>query len=306
MHIGTVRGIKVNIHWTFWILIAAYLLPVLAQSGWSAAVSAGLFIGGVFACVVAHEFGHAAAAGYYGIPTADITLLPIGGVARLTRLPEKPVQELVVALAGPAVNVVIAAALWGLFAAGMAFGSRAPALGLETDLLVQLIAANIFLCAFNLLPAFPMDGGRVLRGLLAMRMTHLRATQIAARVGRWMALLFFVLGLFHSVTLMLVAAFIFFAGTAELMQARFREAARQSREGVSPFDVAGQAGFGTSGFGQAGVGVNGQPWFVRTWPAQGYYDQQDGYRETGPTNASGSDDVIEAVDVRRLNDDSDR
>ncbi|MFK7735026.1 MAG: site-2 protease family protein [Pirellulaceae bacterium] len=307
MHIGTVRGIKVNIHWTFWILIAAYLLPVLSQSGWSATLSAGAFIGGVFACVVAHEFGHAAAAGYYGIPTADITLLPIGGVARLTRLPEKPMQELVVALAGPAVNVVIAAGLWAFYAAGMAVGGRAPALGLEMDLIAQLIAANIFLCAFNLLPAFPMDGGRVLRGLLAMRTTHLRATQIAARVGRWMALVFLVLGLLYSFSLVLVAGFIFFAGTAELMQVRFREAARQSREGGSPFDTAaGQAGAGPAGYGQAGVGGNGQPWFVRTWPNQDHYGQQEGYRETDAASSPGSDDVIEAVDVRRINDDSDR
>ncbi|MFN3192080.1 MAG: site-2 protease family protein [Aureliella sp.] len=288
MHIGTVRGIKLQIHWTFWILMAVYLLPVLASQGFDAAVAAAAFIGGVFACVVAHEFGHAAAAGYYGIKTADITLLPIGGVARLTRLPDKPMQELVVALAGPAVNVVIAFGLWGLYAAGLIIGSRAPSLGMEMDLVAQLIAANIFLCLFNLLPAFPMDGGRVLRGLLAMRMPHLRATQIAARVGRWMALLFLILSFRYGFSLLLIAGFIFFAGTAELLQAKFRAAAQgqgQSPFGPGTFDPNASAG---------------SPWFTKAWPEQGSFHPGEPGAQGPHSSGSPSEDVIDAVDVRRV------
>lgn len=282
MKIGTVQGIGVYIHWTFWVLIAFYLLPILASQGVAVAVSAALFIAGVFACVVAHEFGHVAAAARYGIPTKDVTLLPIGGVARLERMPEKPVQELVIAIAGPAVNAAIALALLFLYWCGMAAGARAPGLGMQSDLVVQLIAANIILFAFNLLPAFPMDGGRVLRGLLAMRTTYLRATQIAARVGRWMALLFAILAFtpYGNITLLLLAGFIVFAGTAELLQVKFREAAKaQAQMGPqgTPFGAGGPQG--------------GAGWYTQLWPEQ-----------QGRYGASQFDagDVIDAVDVKEV------
>ncbi|MCA9133824.1 MAG: hypothetical protein KDA45_11745, partial [Planctomycetales bacterium] len=154
MKVGTFGGIGVYIHWTFWLLIAIYLISVTATSGLGAGLLAVAFVMCVFGCVVLHEFGHAGAAAAFGIPTADITLLPIGGVARLTRLPDKPYQELIVALAGPAVNVVIAGLLLPLVWFGVELGGSAPAVGAGMDFLTQLLAANIVLVVFNMLPAF--------------------------------------------------------------------------------------------------------------------------------------------------------
>ncbi|RMF41151.1 MAG: site-2 protease family protein [Planctomycetota bacterium] len=253
MKVGTFGGIPVYIHWSFWLLIAAYFFPAVMSGGLGAALYAVAFILAIFFCVVLHEFGHATAAAMYGIPTADITLLPIGGVARLRRMPDNPLHELVIALAGPAVNVVIAGALLVPWMFGVAVGRAAPGVGIGTDFIEQLIAANIFLVVFNLLPAFPMDGGRVLRGFLAMRMGQYRATQIAARVGRWMALGFAILSLVSGhLILLLIAAFIFFAGTAELLNVRMREIARQQQ--------AAQAMWGTR-----------PSWYQHVWPQQGSY-----------------------------------
>lgn len=265
--------------------MAFYLLPVLLGSGLGAATYAAIFIGGVFASVVAHEFGHAGAAAWYGIKTADITLLPIGGVARLTRLPEKPYQELVIALAGPAVNVVIAALLFCLLLLGVIVQDGAPALGPKMNLIEQILAANIFLCVFNLLPAFPMDGGRVLRSLLAMRLGNLRATGIAARVGRWMALGFVILG-FYTVNpmLFLIAAFVFIAGTAELLSVKARE---MSSSSASPF---AEASFRT---GTPFAGGHYATWATRAWPPQ---NGADIYQEVRHSR----DEVIDAVDVKKI------
>ncbi len=288
MKIATVGGIGVFIHWTFWVLMVFYLLPVLTQEGIASALSAAAFIAGVFGSVVAHEFGHAMAARHYGIPTLDITLLPIGGVARLARLPEKPMQELVIALAGPAVNVVLALGLFILFSLGVQVGHFAPALGNQMDLVAQLIAANVVLCVFNLLPAFPMDGGRVLRGLLAMRLGHLRATEIAARVGRWMALCFAVLSFFSSITLLLLAGFIYLAGTAELIQARLKATG-------SPSGFPG----GSHPLGGASQGAG---WQSRVWPDSGAF-RKDPFGHAAGREDTERDGTIDAVDVRRINTD---
>jgi Zn-dependent protease len=186
----------------------------------------------VFGCVVLHELGHALAARRYGIQTKDITLLPIGGIARLERMPEDPKQELVVAIAGPAVNVAIAAALFGaLYVVNRAtafWHLEESARGILiqagiTSFLVNLLSVNIWLVAFNMLPAFPMDGGRVLRALLAMRWPYVRATRTAAAIGRVMAVLFGVWGLFSGhFLLMVIALFIFIAGHAEAQMAEAR------------------------------------------------------------------------------------
>lgn len=279
MKVGTVKGVGVYIHWTFWLLILIYLFSATANAGFIAGLVAVAFVLSIFACVVLHEFGHAAAAAAFGIPTADITLLPIGGVARLTRLPEKPYQELLIALAGPAVNVVIAGLLLPLVMFGVLLGGSAPAVG-GSDFLAQLLAANIVLVVFNLLPAFPMDGGRVLRSLLAMRTTHLRATEIAAKVGRWMALAFLLFGLIYSqFGLVLVAGFIFLAGTAELVSVRMRSMA-SSAETAYP-----------SG------------WHSKVWPEQGTSTNWSFDVQRGPAR---SHDVIDAIDVREINDRTDR
>lgn len=275
MKIGKWGGIDVHIHWSFWLLIAYYLLAVTLQRGPVAGLLAVGFVLAVFVCVALHEFGHAGAAAYFGIRTLDITLLPIGGVARLKNLPEKPYQELVVALAGPAVNFVIAGLLIPLVIFGQLFQAQAPARVEDLSFLDQLLAANLILAIFNLLPAFPMDGGRVLRSLLAMRMEYLRATEIAARAGRWMSLLFLLLGLINfQLGLVLLALFIFVAGTAELFAARFRALG----PGVQAGGYTHQGSFGT--------------WQVRSWPTQ-----------TGPSmhaNWADGQDIIDATEVREL------
>jgi len=212
--IGRIAGIPVQIHVTFLFLLvgAALYPPYFGADAPLAAVTRLLF---VFACVVLHELGHALTARRYGIATRDITLLPIGGIARLERMPEQPSQELVVALAGPAVNVVIAALLW-LVSHGL---SQEPLDAMiRGGLLRFLFAVNVIMILFNLIPAFPMDGGRVLRALIAMRLPYERATRIASGVGQFIALLFAIAGLFvfrGNMMLVLIALFVFIAAGEE-------------------------------------------------------------------------------------------
>jgi CBS domain-containing protein len=164
------------------------------------------------------------AARAYGINTPDITLLPIGGIARLERMPDKPWQELVVALAGPAVNVVIAFGLYLVIGRFFGLGDLEELAEGRGNLLTQLLSINVILVVFNLLPAFPMDGGRVLRALLAMRLSHGRATRIAAAVGQVVAVLFGLLGLFGgNPFLLFIAVFVFFGARAEASFATFKE-----------------------------------------------------------------------------------
>ena len=214
--IGEFRGIGVYVHATFLILLAFIVLSHWAAGRSVAYTLEGVaFIVALFACVLLHEFGHALTAARYGIKTQDITLLPIGGLARLEHMPDDPIQELWVALAGPAVNVVIAAAIyaWLAFAAVVASIDQ---LGVTAGpFLVRLMAVNIFLVIFNMLPAFPMDGGRVLRALLATRLEYTRATQIAAGVGQAMALLFVLVGLLLPNPFLLFIALFVWIGAAQ-------------------------------------------------------------------------------------------
>src|SRR6185369_882904 len=164
-----------------------WLTTLAAGGGAMAAVASIAVVLAIFGCVLRHELGHALMARHYGIVTHDITLLPIGGLARLERMPEQPSQEMAIALAGPAVNVVIAASLAiGLVLGGGDLWSVMPDAG---SFVGMLLAANVALVLFNLLPAFPMDGGRVLRAALAMRLPYVRATRIAARIGQVLAVL---------------------------------------------------------------------------------------------------------------------
>jgi len=212
--IGRIAGIRVELHFTFllfigWIAISRGLLT--GQPGQAIIAVVTLLL--VFACVLLHELGHALAARRYGIPTRDITLLPIGGVARLARMPDKPSQEIVVAIAGPLVNVALAAVL-AVFVRPM--GRSVEDLLATGGIPETLLVVNVVMILFNMIPAFPMDGGRVLRALLAMRMGYSRATTVAARVGQGIAILFGMAGLFSSnVMLMFIALFVFVAASEE-------------------------------------------------------------------------------------------
>lgn len=221
--LGTFAGIDVFVHATFLLLIGWIGYSYWLQYGTIAKVVEGIFfILALFLCVVLHEYGHALTARKYGIKTRDITLYPIGGVARLERMPEKPVEELRVAIMGPAVNVVIAALLFLYL-----YLSRG--LVLMTDLtvasgsfLVRLMAVNISLVLFNLIPAFPMDGGRVLRALLAMRVDYVRATQIAANIGQGLAFLLGLFGLFNNPFLLFIAFFVWIGASQEASMVQMR------------------------------------------------------------------------------------
>jgi Zn-dependent protease/CBS domain-containing protein len=183
-------------------------------------VHAVLFVSSVFLCVLLHEFGHAFAARRYGIRTPDITLLPIGGIARLERMPEKPSEELVVAIAGPLVNVAIA-----LLLLPFTSGLFQPDMIEETSvgLLPKLFTTNIMLVAFNMIPAFPMDGGRVLRAFLAMRMDYARATRLAAGIGQGIAVVGGLWALMHGMPmLVLVAVFIYVGAQSEAAFAQLK------------------------------------------------------------------------------------
>ncbi len=226
IRIARIAGIDVKVHVTFFLLLAWIGLAYYAEGGPDAAVAGVAFILALFGCVLLHEFGHALTARLFGIPTPDITLLPIGGVARLQRMPDKPGQEILVALAGPAVNVVIAAVLFG------ALGTfRDPArieelASPQVGLLPKLAVVNVWLVLFNLLPAFPMDGGRVLRAVLALFMRYATATQVAARVGQGMAFLFGLAGLFGNPMLLFIALFVYLAAAQESSYAQMKEAAQ--------------------------------------------------------------------------------
>jgi Zn-dependent protease len=233
---GKLFGIGVYVHWTFLLLLGWVLYSGLDE-GLTAALATVALVVAVFGCVVLHEFGHALMARWYGIRTRDITLYPIGGVARLEGMSTNPVEELFIALAGPSVNVVLALLLVVVLAA-MGFShvllftdaSGGPA---GSGFLTSLLAANLMLAFFNLLPAFPMDGGRVLRSLLALRLGRLRATEIAARVGMAFAMLIALLPAVMYVAFgawspmpVLVGLFVFYAAQRELWVVRQAEAAR--------------------------------------------------------------------------------
>ena len=224
--VGTVKGTVIRVHLTFLLFLVWIGVTNHARGGTPAAVEGVVFTILLFLCVLLHEFGHVFAARRYGIQTPDITLLPIGGVARLERVPEEPSQELVVALAGPAVNLVIAAILF------IALGGALPADSMDVQnpsvgLAARLLMTNLFLVLFNLLPAFPMDGGRALRALLAYRLGYARATRIASAVGQGLAVLLGLLGLFSgNAILLFIAFFVYLGASAEGHAVQMRQVTR--------------------------------------------------------------------------------
>lgn len=219
--LGRVAGIDLYLHPTFLLLLAF----VGASQGGLMAV---LLVTAIFGCVLLHELGHALAARFCGIRTEDITLYPIGGVARLERMPRRPSAELLITLAGPAVNVVIAAALAVVLAVGSSLNPLWAYQSILPNFLRALMTVNVILAAFNMVPAFPMDGGRVFRALLSGWLGRLRATEIAAGLGRVLALAFGIYALVNFQLLHLfLAGFIFLAGTAELARVRQEESQRR-------------------------------------------------------------------------------
>lgn len=238
LHLGTYAGIPVKVHWTF-----GLLLLFIAFIGYSEGMDATgilwyvLTILALFCCVVLHEFGHALMARKYNIPTRDIILSPIGGVARLEGLPEKPIREFFIAIAGPLVNVVIAAAIF-LILIGLSVPQPFEvledlnSLSNPTNWLKSLLYINIALFVFNLVPAFPMDGGRILRSLLAMRLGRIKATKIAADVGRVLAIVFIGIGAFFGqLVLLFIGVFVFFMAGNERKQVLFEQSLRAHTAG---------------------------------------------------------------------------
>ena len=222
LNLGRIAGIKIRVHWTFFILIAWVVFEELKHGGNSNSVLYTVaFILAIFLCVVLHELGHALMAKRFGIKTEKITLLPIGGMASFEKLPESPKQELLVVFAGPLVNVVIAVFLYFIvpvheimqlnftetFESLMGFSVQ--------NFLFFLFIVNVALVIFNMIPAFPLDGGRILRALLAIRIGRVRATEIAANIGLMIAVLFFLIGLLYNPFLIFIALFIFLGAFGE-------------------------------------------------------------------------------------------
>jgi stage IV sporulation protein FB len=226
INIGSIAGTAIRIHVTFvlflvWIFVASY-----ASGGAEAAWSGLAFMVLLFACVLAHEFGHIFTARGFGVRTPDVTLLPIGGVARLERIPEKPGEEFLIAIAGPLVNVVIAFALAAFAGASLSAEHLATVESSKVALVDRLAVVNLFLALFNMIPAFPMDGGRVLRALLTVRLGYVRATEIAATIGQAFAFVLGFAGLFFNPILIFIAIFVYLAAASESQLVALRAVSR--------------------------------------------------------------------------------
>jgi Zn-dependent protease len=225
--LGRVFGITVELHVTFLFLLAWVALAEYQRSrSWATVLDAVLFILAVFASVVMHEYGHALTARRYGVRTRVITILPIGGVAQLERIPSEPRQELAIAIAGPVVTALIAGAL---FLALRLAGAPTSAVALDastTPFFTRLMWVNVLLLVFNLLPAFPMDGGRMLRAGLALRLDYVQATKVAAAVGRGFAILFGILGLYTNPFLVFIAIFVWMGATGEAWSVQLQSTLR--------------------------------------------------------------------------------
>ena len=240
--IGSFKGTVVRVHYTLLILLAWIALAYYAAGGAQAALSGLVFVVLLFVCVTAHEFGHVLVARRYGVRTPDIVLLPIGGASRMEEIPEDPKQEAIIGLAGPLVSVLIAVVLIAILGRFPNAADLTPeAFADRLVPLPQLALLNLVLAAFNLLPAFPLDGGRVLRAALSTRMSRVRATRVAARVGQGFAVIFGLLGLSSgNIVLVLIAVFVFLAASSETGAVRMDAAMRGLAAGdvmITHFEV---------------------------------------------------------------------
>ena len=226
LELGRIAGTAVRVHVTFLLFLAFIGILVYRANGPEAAWDSLAFIILIFICVVAHEFGHVLMARRFGARTRDVTLFPIGGVANIEHLPEKPSQEILVALAGPLVNLVIAVVIMLWFGHSLDNEDFNSLGNVETSLALRIAAANLILMTFNLLPAFPMDGGRVLRALISLKWGRTRATRIAAGIGQIFAFALGFAGLFGNPLLIIIAAFIFIAAGGEAEAAALHDSAR--------------------------------------------------------------------------------
>lgn len=227
--VGYVAGTAVRMHFTFLLFLGWIWFSYYQRGGAGAAWEGVAFVSLLFLCVLLHEFGHVFAARRYGIKTPDVTLWPFGGIASLERIPEKPSEELIVAVAGPAVNVVIAAVLLLYLGAMVDMQNLMRIEDPAVSMVAKLAGANIFLVLFNMIPAFPMDGGRVLRALLAIKFGFGRATEYAAGIGQGFAIAFGILGIFTGqFMLVIIAVFVFLAASGEAGYAQLQSVARGS------------------------------------------------------------------------------
>src|SRR5215469_9331012 len=226
LNIGSILGTAIRIHITFLIFLVWIFIASWTSGGPATAWNALAFMILLFACVLAHEFGHIFTARAFGVPTPDVTLLPIGGVARLARIPEEPWQEFLIAIAGPLVNVAIAIILVLLAGAHFNASELAQMESTRISLIDRLAEVNLFLAVFNMIPAFPMDGGRVLRALLAIRLGHVRPTAIAALIVQWTAFGLGFLGLFYNPILIFIAIFVYLAAASEAQMVSLRAMSR--------------------------------------------------------------------------------
>ena len=224
--IFSIRGTVIRIHITFLLFLVWLWAIFYRQGGAEAAWEGTTFVVLIFLCVLLHELGHVFAARRYGVHTTTVTLWPFGGISNLERMPDRPSEELVVALAGPAVNVVIATVLILYLGATLDLEQLTKIENPKISMAVKIAGANVILVLFNLIPAFPMDGGRVLRALLAIRMGNARATELAASIGQGFAVVFGILGIFYNPMLIIIAVFIFLAASGEAAHAQLRAVAR--------------------------------------------------------------------------------
>ncbi len=214
--VGRVAGTVIRIHVTLLALLAWFAWDGWRVAGIQGATYQVAFIALLFLSVLLHEFGHIRAARHYDILTPDVILTPIGGIARIARMPDRPRHELVIALAGPLVTLLIALSLGGALALTGGTAALRPGNFVDLPLWTAIAWTNVMLLVFNLIPAFPMDGGRVLRALLASRLGAIRGTRIAVRVGQALAVGFAIVGLQYNIFLVLIAAFVFLGAEAEL------------------------------------------------------------------------------------------